>query len=129
MSRDVSGGFYGAERPDEIAFRQQSFGPRRYAGQATLDFGLGFTREKRGVRRLLQEGQAAGIGDQLDVGRAELGDQGIDGAHVVHMGMGENDAPKGGAEAGRGGEEVALRPGQTRVHQGQPVGLTDLNSS
>jgi hypothetical protein len=118
MSRDVSGGFYGSERTDKVAISQKSRGAGFDPGQTTLDPGLGFTRQKRGVGGLLQERQAAGAGDHLDICRAELFDQAVDGAHVVHMGMRENDAAKGApslAEAAKMSSSDPPRPASTRV--------------
>jgi hypothetical protein len=106
MSGDVSGGFDGAERADEIAFSEKSRGSRFDSGDAALDFPLGFVGQKGGVGWLFQKGQAAGAGSELNVGVAELLNERIHGAHVVYVGMGEGDAAEGCAESPDGSEYV-----------------------
>jgi hypothetical protein len=74
---------------------------------------------------LLQEGQTAGVGDELYVGGPEFFEEGVDGADVIHVGVGEENAADGCAENAGGGEDVVVGAGEAGVDEGEAVGFAD----
>ena len=63
------------------------------------------------------------MGDQLHVGRAELFDQRIDGAHVVHVCVGEQDAADRCAHLPRCRKNVVGGTRETGVDEAEAISL------
>jgi hypothetical protein len=123
VARDVAGRFDGTEGADELAFGDEFRGPGLDAGDAAFDFGFGFGGCEGLVGWSPEEGQAAGVGDELDVGGAEFCEEGVNGADVVHVSVGEENASDGCAEGVGGGEDVVVSAGEAGVDEGEAVGL------
>jgi hypothetical protein len=121
----VAGGLDGAEGADEFVFGDEFVGAGLDAGDAAFDFGLRFVGLERHVGWFLEEGQAAGVGDELDVRGAEFFEEGVDGADVVPVGVGEEDAADGCAESASGDEDVVVGAGEAGVDEGEAVGFAN----
>lgn len=80
---------------------------------------------KRFVGWFLQERQSADVRGELDLRGAQLREKGIDGADVVDVGVGEEDAADGCVEGAGGGEDVVCGVGEVGVDEGEAVGFAD----
>jgi hypothetical protein len=69
---------------------------------------------------LLKEGKATGVADELDVGRAEFLNEGVDRANVIRVRMCEEDSADGCAEGPGGGEDVVGCAGEAGVDEVRP---------
>jgi hypothetical protein len=125
VAGDVTGGFDGAEGADEVAFVEESGGAGFNAGEASFDLCLRLVRLERFVGWFLEEREAAGVGDELDVCGAEFFEESVDGADVVHVSVGEENAADGRVERTGGGEDVVVGSGEAGVDEGDAVGLAD----
>src|SRR5882757_7985595 len=125
MSRYVSGGIEGAERADEVAFREQQGRLRFDRPDASLDFSLRLVGLQRSIGWLLQQRHAPCTADQLYVATTQLFDQRIDRTHMVHVCMGKHDAANRDADLPCGRENVIGRTGETRVDQAEAISLTN----
>ena len=125
VAGEVTGSIDDAERADEFAVGDEFRRAGLDAGDAPFDFDLGFVGLEGHVGWLLEEGKTARVGDELDVGRAEFFEEGVDGAEVVHVGVSEKEAANGRGEGAGGGEDIALRAWEAGVDEGEAVGFAD----
>jgi hypothetical protein len=112
VAGDVARGFDGAEGTDELALSDKSGGTGFDAGDAAFDCGLGLVGLEGRVGRLLEERQAARVGDELDVRGAEFLEEGVDGAEVIHVGVGEKNAAMGAPRVRAAARMSSWEPGR-----------------
>lgn len=122
VAGDVAGGFEDAEAAVEFAGGEAAGDRRGDAGEAAADRTFRFAGLEGFVGGTAEEGKASGAGGEFDPG-PEAGDEGVDRADVIDVGVGEGDAADGGA--GGGGEDVGSGSGEAGVDQGEAVGLRD----
>jgi hypothetical protein len=125
MAGDVARSFDGAEGAVEFAFDEQTRGAGLDAGKAAADLFVGFAGLEGFVGWFFEEREGAGVGGELDLRGAEFCEEGVDGAYVVDVSVGEEDAADWGAEGFGGGEDVVGGVGEVGVDEGEAVGLAD----
>jgi len=112
-----------AERAEEFAVFDEAGDGGDDARQASADFLLRLAGAEGSVGRTLQQWQRAFTDGDYDTGQTlrEL----IDGADVIDVGVGKEDAADGRAKRLRDSEDVLPATGYRGVDEGEAVGFTD----
>ena len=98
MAGDVAGSFDDEKRTVEFAFGEEACGACVDAGEAASDLFVGLAGLERFIWWFLQQREGARVGGELDPRGAKFREEGVDGADVVDVGVGEEDAADGSAE-------------------------------
>ena len=125
MAGDVAWSLDDEKRTVEFAFGEEAYGACVDAGEAASDLFVGLAGLERFVWWFLQQREGAGVGSELDPRGAKFREEGVDGADVVDVGVGEEDAADGSAEGFGDGEDVVVGVGEVRVDESEAIGLAD----
>ena len=122
VAGDVAGRGDAAERSEELAVSDKMGNGGDDAGQASADLLLRLAGTERFVGRALQQRQGAFADGDDDAGQTlrEL----IDGADVIGVGVGKEDAADRRAKRLRRSEDVLSSAGDRGVDKGEAVVLT-----